>query len=53
MRLVPLSLDYKLGEFDCGDNDLNEFLLADAKPSFYDTIGRKIRKNQQLNQLEQ
>ena len=32
MKLVPLTLDYKLGEFDCGDDDLNEFLLVDAKP---------------------
>lgn len=32
MKLVPLTLDYKLGEFDCGDDDLNEFLLNDAKP---------------------
>ena len=32
MKLVPLTLDYKIGEFDCGDEDLNEFLLNDAKP---------------------
>ena len=30
MKLVPLTLDYKIGEFDCGDEDLNEFLLNDA-----------------------
>lgn len=32
MKLIPLTYDYKLGEFDCGDDDLNEFLLVDAKP---------------------
>ena len=31
MTVVPLTLDYKLTEFDCGDSDLNEFLLEDAK----------------------
>ena len=31
MRLVRLTLDYPLSEFDCGDSDLNEFLLEDAK----------------------
>lgn len=31
MKLVPLTLDYELTEFDCGDSDLNEFLLDDAK----------------------
>jgi predicted GNAT family N-acyltransferase len=33
MRLVPLSLDYELTTFDCGDEQLNEFLFEDAKPS--------------------
>ena len=33
MRLVPLTPDYPLVAFDCGDNDLNRFLLDDAKPS--------------------
>lgn len=32
MKLIPLTYDYKLGEFDCSDDDLNEFLLVDAKP---------------------
>jgi len=31
MNVVPLTLDYKLTAFDCGDSDLNEFLLEDAK----------------------
>lgn len=33
MRLVPLTPDYPLTTFDCGDEDLNKFLLDDAKPS--------------------
>ena len=33
MRLVPLTPDYPLTGFDCGDEDLNKFLLDDAKPS--------------------
>ena len=33
MQLVPLTPDYPLVAFDCGDNDLNRFLLDDAKPS--------------------
>lgn len=31
MQLVPLTPDYPLVAFDCGDNDLNRFLLDDAK----------------------
>ena len=27
MRLVPLTSDYELTPFDCGDSDLNEFLV--------------------------
>ena len=33
MRLVRLTSDYELRYFDCGDADLNKFLLDDAKPS--------------------
>ncbi|MBR1932174.1 MAG: N-acetyltransferase, partial [Prevotella sp.] len=33
MRLVPLTPDYPLTAFDCGDEDLNKFLLDDAKPA--------------------
>ena len=33
MQLVPLTPDYPLVAFDCGDEDLNKFLLDDAKPS--------------------
>lgn len=31
MKLVRLTQNYILTNFDCGDNDLNEFLLEDAK----------------------
>ena len=31
MNIVPLTRDYALTAFDCGDSDLNEFLLEDAK----------------------
>lgn len=31
MELVRLTEDYPLHDFDCGDKDLNEFLLEDAK----------------------
>ena len=31
MRVVRLTADYELTEFDCGDSDLNEFLKEDAK----------------------
>ena len=33
MRLVPLTPDYPLTAFDCGDDDLNKFLFDDAKPA--------------------
>ena len=31
MNLIPLTPDYPLIAFDCGDEDLNAFLLNDAK----------------------
>lgn len=31
MELIKLNIDYKLTHFDCGDEDLNAFLLEDAK----------------------
>ena len=31
MKVVRLTTDYELTEFDCGDSDLNEFLMEDAK----------------------
>jgi predicted GNAT family N-acyltransferase len=31
MNLVALTPDFELTSFDCGDGDLNEFLLNDAK----------------------
>lgn len=29
-RIIKLSEDYQLKPFDCGDNDLNNFLVDDA-----------------------
>ena len=34
MNVVPLTPDYELTSFDCGDPDLNNFLLEDAKLFF-------------------
>lgn len=31
MRVVALTPEYEIQGFDCGDCDLNEFLLQDAK----------------------
>ena len=31
MRIIRLTSDYRFGSFDCGESDLNDFLLADAK----------------------
>ncbi len=31
MKVVALTPDYPLTNFDCGDSDLNEFLMEDAK----------------------
>lgn len=31
LQLLKLTDDYLLGSFDCGDEDLNDFLLNDAK----------------------
>ena len=31
MRVVALTPEYELKGFDCGDSDLNEFILQDAK----------------------
>lgn len=31
MRLIRLTPEYEFTEFDCGDDDLNEFLIEDAK----------------------
>ena len=33
MNLVRLTPDYELTDFDCGDEQLNNFLFEDAKPS--------------------
>lgn len=32
MRVIRLSEDYEFKSFDCGNEDLNDFLLHDAKP---------------------
>jgi hypothetical protein len=31
IRLIRLSSDYQIKPFDCGDSDLNEFLINDSK----------------------
>ena len=31
MKVIRLTSDYELSGFDCGDSDLNEFLMEDAK----------------------
>lgn len=31
MNVIRLTTDYELTEFDCGDSDLNDFLVEDAK----------------------
>ena len=31
MKIVRLTPSYQFGSFDCGEPDLNEFLLTDAK----------------------
>ena len=31
MKVVRLTQDYIIGDFDCGNKDLNEFLLNDSK----------------------
>ena len=31
VRSTPLTLNYNFKEFDCGNNDLNDFLLSDSK----------------------
>lgn len=33
MDLIELTSDYELTSFDCGDEELNNFLFEDAKPS--------------------
>ena len=31
MKLIRLTPEYEFSDFDCGDDDLNEFLYEDAK----------------------
>lgn len=38
MNLIRLTPDYPIANFDCGDDDLNHFLMEDAKPA----IGKRI-----------
>ena len=33
MKVIRLTPDYELTDFDCGDEHLNNFLFEDAKPS--------------------
>ena len=32
IRVVRLTQDYQFKSFDCGNQDLNDFLLSDSKP---------------------
>ena len=32
IKVVRLTQDYQFKSFDCGNQDLNDFLLTDAKP---------------------
>ena len=48
MRLVSLTLDYPLVAFDCGDEDLNKFLLDSLSLSYsptiaYTLLSRRVR----------
>lgn len=40
MDLIPLTVDYELKPFDCGDADLNGFLLNDAKSFLQKKLAR-------------
>ena len=32
IRVIRLTQDYQFKSFDCGNQDLNDFLLSDSKP---------------------
>lgn len=38
MKLVRLTADYPLLSFDCGDEDLNEFLLDDTIEDYWKSV---------------
>ena len=40
MELIQLTRDYDLKPFDCGDSDLNGFLLTDAKTFLEKRLGK-------------
>lgn len=42
MDLIPLTVDYELKPFDCGDADLNGFLLNDAKSFLQKKLARTL-----------
>ena len=41
MELIQLTSDYDLKPFDCGDADLNGFLLNDAKIFLEKRLGKE------------
>ncbi len=42
MKLVRLTPEHELTHFDCGDSDLNEFLLDDALNFYEKRIASKF-----------
>ena len=44
MKLVRLTADYPLLSFDCGDEDLNEFLLDDAIGDYWKSVEENQKK---------
>ena len=44
MKLVRLTADYPLQSFDCGDEDLNEFLLDDAIGDYWKSVEENQKK---------
>ena len=43
MELIQLTSDYDLKLFDCGDADLNGFLLNDAKTFLEKRLGKTFQ----------
>ena len=41
MELIQLTSDYDLKPFDCGDADLNDFIITEA-PYFYCWIMKRL-----------
>ena len=44
MELIKVDAGYEMKPFDCGDSDLNGFLLNDAKPCADAKIAKKMGK---------